>query len=40
MMEELELTMHELAKLVLTAPEGTIIDVTWEDEANDEGTEV
>ncbi len=38
-MEELELTMRELAQLVLTAPEGTIIDVTWED-ANDEGTEV
>ena len=38
-MEKLELTMHELAQLVLSAPEGTIIEVTWED-ANDEGTEV
>lgn len=37
---ELELTIHELAQLVLSAPEGTIIDVTWEDEANDERTEV
>ena len=39
-MEELELTIHELAQLVLTAPEGTIIDVIWEDNTDAERTEV